>query len=272
MVKSKVKKIIENNLFLMRLFILLNNNLSGGKIIISGMEIRKNQIRLSENCSLRCGEDCNIQNNVMHVCGSENCIEIGNNVEFQGNGQNTSVLISGNNNFVKIEDNCKFLNVQFFVQGDNNKIHIHKNCSVVYTDFHIESDCVKKQNTIEIFDGTTIHGRSEKRVEIFLDEGTNVVIGSDCMLSNNILIRTTDSHSILDNSGARINQAKDVIIGNHCWIGANATILKGVNISDKNVVAAGCVCTKSLAKSNTIIAGCPAKVVKEEIDWCRKQL
>ena len=88
------------------------------------MEIRKNQIRLSENCSLRCGEDCNIQNNLMHVCGSENCIEIGNNVEFLGNGQNTSVWISGNNNFVKIEDNCKLLNVQFFVQGASCIIQI----------------------------------------------------------------------------------------------------------------------------------------------------
>ena len=259
-------------MFLKKLYTILNNDFNGKEIIMFGIHIRKNQINLSTNCSLRCGEDCNIQNNVMHVCGSENCIEIGNNVEFLGNGQNTSVWISGNNNFVKIEDNCKFLNVQFFVQGDNNKIHIHKNCSVVYTDFHIESDCVKKQNTIAIFGGTTIHGRSEKRVEIFLDEGTNVVIGSDCMLSNNILIRTTDSHSILDKNGVRINFAKDVEIGNHCWIGANATILKGVNISDKNVVAAGCVCTKSFEKSNTIIAGCPARVVKEEIDWCRKQL
>ena len=272
MVKAKIKEIIENNRLFSKLFMLLNNNFSGGEIIMDGTQIRKNHIRLSENCILQCGKNCNVQNNGIYIQGDSNHIEIGNNVEFLGDEKTASILISGNNNSLIIEDDCKFLNVQFFVQGDNNKIHIHKNCSVVYTDFHIESDCVKKQNTIEIFDGTTIHGRSEKKVEIFLDEGTNVVIGSDCMLSNNILIRTTDSHSILDKNGVRINFAKDVEIGNHCWIGANATILKGVNISDKNVVAAGCVCTKSFEKSNTIIAGCPARVVKEEIDWCRKQL
>ena len=272
MVKAKIKKIIESNLFFTKLFTLHRNNFFEGKVAMYGMGIRNNRIKLSENCSIRCGKECNIQDNRIYVQGDRNSIEIGNNVEFLGNEKIASILISGNNNSVVIEDNCKFQNVQFFVQGDNNKIYIHRNCSVVYADFHIESDSVKKQNTIEIFDETTIHGRNEKKVEIFLDEGTNVIIGSDCMLSNNILIRTTDSHSIVDNRGVRINPAKDVIIGNHCWLGANVTVLKGVTISEKNVIAAGSICTKSFTNSNTIIAGSPAKVVKEEVDWCRKQL
>lgn len=103
-------------------------------------------------------------------------------------------------------------------------------------------------------------------MEIFLDEGTDVKIGKDCMLSNNVLIRTTDSHSIIDMDGNRLNPAKGVEIGRHCWIGANVTILKGVIIGDRNVVTAGSLCTKSFDGTNTILAGILAKPVKQDID------
>lgn len=42
----------------------------------------------------------------------------------------------------------------------------------------------------------------------------------------------------------------------------HATILPGVTIGDNSVVAAGAVVTKD-APENTVVAGVPAKVVKE---------
>ncbi len=47
--------------------------------------------------------------------------------------------------------------------------------------------------------------------------------------------------------------ATPVTIGNDVWIGGNVTILPGVNIGDKAVIAAGAVVTKDV----------PAKVIKE---------
>ncbi|WP_218126143.1 DapH/DapD/GlmU-related protein [Natribacillus halophilus] len=50
----------------------------------------------------------------------------------------------------------------------------------------------------------------------------------------------------------------------HCdnaWIGSSASILPGVTIGDKAVVAAGAVVTKDVPE-NTVVAGVPAKSVK----------
>lgn len=51
------------------------------------------------------------------------------------------------------------------------------------------------------------------------------------------------------------------IIGENCWIGANVRICKGVTIGDNSVVAACSVVTKDVP-ANCIVAGNPAKVVK----------
>ena len=54
------------------------------------------------------------------------------------------------------------------------------------TEFHIERD----NNTIFIGENTSMHGRGTKTVHFALDEGTNVVVGEDCMFSNDIQIRS----------------------------------------------------------------------------------
>ena len=56
--------------------------------------------------------------------------------------------------------------------------------------------------------------------------------------------------------------ATPVTIGNDVWIGGNGTILPGVNIGDKAVIAAGAVVTKDVP-DNTVAGGVPAKVIKE---------
>lgn len=109
-------------------------------------------------------------------------------------------------------------------------------------------------------------------MHIALDEGSSITINEDCMFSNGIQIRSTDSHSIIDSTGKRINYAEDITIGEHCWIGLGCIILKGTTIAPHTVVAAGSICTTEYHKGNCIIAGNPAKVVKENIDWDRKYL
>lgn len=55
---------------------------------------------------------------------------------------------------------------------------------------------------------------------------------------------------------------QDVIIESDCWIGANVTILKGVNVAEGCIIAAGGVLTKS-TKPYGIYAGVPAKRISE---------
>jgi len=55
----------------------------------------------------------------------------------------------------------------------------------------------------------------------------------------------------------------NTIIGDYCFIGANAIILPGVEIGNNVVVAAGSVVTKNIP-NNCIVAGNPAKIIKDK--------
>ena len=53
-----------------------------------------------------------------------------------------------------------------------------------------------------------------------------------------------------------------ILIGNNVWIGAKATVIKGVTIGDNVVVAANSVVTHDIP-SNVVVAGVPARILRE---------
>jgi acetyltransferase-like isoleucine patch superfamily enzyme len=53
-----------------------------------------------------------------------------------------------------------------------------------------------------------------------------------------------------------------VVIGKGVWIGANATILPGVQIGDHSVIGAGAVVTKDVAPYSVAV-GVPARVIRQ---------
>lgn len=54
-----------------------------------------------------------------------------------------------------------------------------------------------------------------------------------------------------------------VTIGSKVWIAANTTITKGVIIGDNTVVASNSLVNKQFIGRGNILAGCPAKIVKQ---------
>ena len=58
-------------------------------------------------------------------------------------------------------------------------------------------------------------------------------------------------------------EPKAVVLGEKCWIGMNSVILPGVTLGNNTVVGAGSVVTKSFPEGNCVIAGSPAKKIKE---------
>ena len=91
-----------------------------------------------------------------------------------------------------------------------------------------------------------------------------VCIGSHVNLAQGITV-TALNHNF-NNNEQRIDEqginTSPIVIGDDVWIGANAVILPGVTIGRHCVVAAGAVVTKDVP-DYTVVAGVPAKVIKE---------
>lgn len=170
--------------------------------------------------------------------------------------------ITGKGNLIENKSGSAFKKKIF---GNNNGIYIGGKCVLKDVLLWIEGD----NNLIEIGSGTTIE---QARISCVGYGNNKIIIGNDCMLSSGVRITNTDSHSIIDlSSNERINHEEDVIIGNHVWIGADVSVLKGVHIGDNSIIAAGAIVTKDVL-SNSIYAGIPAKRIRENITWDRKRL
>ena len=103
-------------------------------------------------------------------------------------------------------------------------------------------------------------------------EGGNIRIGDDCMFSNDVEIRNGDSHPILDmGTKRRINSAKNVVICNHVWLTAHVKILKGSYVPCDCIIGNSVIVTGVLAKSNSIYAGNPIHLIKENVNWERER-
>lgn len=93
-----------------------------------------------------------------------------------------------------------------------------------------------------------------------------IEIGEGAIIGANVKIMDNDFHPI-DPVGRAENDlskvvAKPVKIGKNVFIGCNSLILKGVTIGDNSVIGAGSVVAKDVP-SNSVVAGNPAKVIKE---------
>lgn len=103
-------------------------------------------------------------------------------------------------------------------------------------------------------------------------EGAAVTIGDDVMVATHVHIRTDDSHGIYDvSSRRRINPAADVTVGDHVWLGYEATVLRGSAIGSGSVIGTRSIVSGAVP-NNCVAVGSPAKVVRRDIAWERPYL
>ncbi len=91
-----------------------------------------------------------------------------------------------------------------------------------------------------------------------IDCSRQITIGNGCAIADGV--------RIMDNSCHGNNSPGGVFVGNQVWIATGAMILPGVRIGDGAIVAAGAVVTKDVP-AKCMVAGVPAKVVKENVEW-----
>ncbi|GAB4165165.1 MAG: hypothetical protein Fur0032_01730 [Terrimicrobiaceae bacterium] len=173
------------------------------------------------------------------------------------------IHIEGNNNRVRIADGVVLRKVGLFIFGSDNEIHLDHSVGMRRSDVYIfGNNCSIRIGARSTFAGAILTTP---------ESGTTLEIGNDCMFSTNIEVRTGDSHAIFDRpSGERINPGKDVVLGDHVWVGTRALILKGARIPRGCVVAAGSVVSKAFDEESVILAGSPATILRRDIVWSRE--
>ena len=96
----------------------------------------------------------------------------------------------------------------------------------------------------------------------------NIKIGNGFLMGWDALVMDTDYHSIENMTTHQISPTQnDVIIGSHVWLATRSMVLKGSMIPDGCVIGANTVVTGNFEKENCIIAGNPARIVKEGYTW-----
>lgn len=174
------------------------------------------------------------------------------------------IQIAGNGNKLIMEKGSILLNSLVKISGNNNEVALKANSYVSGAELWIEdSNCL-----LSIGERTFVGHHSHLACT---EDGSKLIVGDDGMISSYVQIRTGDSHSIVDFEGNRINPAESVEIGNHCWIGEGAKVMKGVKLEGGNVVSTGAIVTKSFGK-NVLLGGIPAKVIKENVSWDKERI
>lgn len=159
-----------------------------------------------------------------------------NHINTNGNVCHTIIKINGINNNVVIEDGVIIEKAKIVIRGSN--------CCVT----------IKK--------GTTIGSA----YIVCMGKKNSITVEEECMLAENIDIWSTDAHPIYKDDGKIVNPSRPINIGKHVWLGKGSRILKGVNIGTNSIIAMGAIVTADIP-NNTICAGIPAKVIKENVNW-----
>jgi len=169
--------------------------------------------------------------------------------------------VKGRNNFISPIPN----RLRITIYGDNNKV-ILDDCPLFEGAIIIgTSDCPIQNCVVEIGEKST----SEGIYMMLLENNSKIKIGKDCMFSSGVDIYCTDTHSVLNADNEVINVGKFIELGDHVWCGKNVKIGKNTKIADNSIIGWGSVVTRAFEKTNVLIAGNPAQIVKENINWDR---
>lgn len=204
-----------------------------------------NRIRKIHRTNNQVFIDDNLYGNVvLDIRGNNNVVTLAN---LRMNDNSTIYInIFGNNNVITIEDVSisKFLKIDI---GLN-----HRN----FGEVNGSKFCIGKGTSIEDMWYCTYNS------------GSYCNIGSRCMISFDVVLYNTDAHPVMYRENMQvINKVKGISIGDHCWIGQKASVLKNTTIPDNCIIGYGAVVSGTMKQQYAAYAGNPAKCIKTGIVW-----
>lgn len=148
------------------------------------------------------------------------------------------------------------------VTKDNCRVHLYNSVMHTIGDVAFYPGC-----RIQALDGTlVVRNGTIVNAPTYIFVRRKVEIGEHCILARNVTIMDSDWHGLAIGDEKPKETIKEVVIKDHCWIGVNATILKGVTVGEGAMVGANSVVTKDV-EPRTMVAGNPARVIIRNIVW-----
>ena len=95
---------------------------------------------------------------------------------------------------------------------------------------------------------------------VYINANNGIHIGDFTNLGPNVGV-VSSNHDFVNNDA--IAPASPIHIGNFCWLGMGAIVLPGVRLGNFTIVGAGSVVTKSFEEGYCVIAGNPARLIKQ---------
>jgi acetyltransferase-like isoleucine patch superfamily enzyme len=91
----------------------------------------------------------------------------------------------------------------------------------------------------------------------------HVSIGRECVIADRVMFIDFDHGIVEVERPIRLQgiYKRDVRVGNNCWIGYGACLLRGVTVGDNSVLGTYAVVTKDVP-DNAVAAGVPARVIR----------
>lgn len=149
------------------------------------------------------------------------------------------------------------------VKIDDNVAIKHRNIFKCQSLFIGNSTKINSGNTIAGMSSFSIGSKSRVMNDHFFDVSRNVSIG------NSTWVAGRGSQFWTHGSIHTKKRSKDlgIEIKDDVYVGSNSCFAPGVSIESINLIGLGSVVNNSVYTSRNIIAGNPAMIVKEDIDW-----
>jgi len=170
---------------------------------------------------------------------------------------------------ILIKEKYKPFMIKFGIGGSNGIIEnshselcLEKNSKIVFegTAHFAAGNSIRNSGQIYIGNNFGMNKNS------FLSCYNKIEIGSDVITGWNVSIRDSDGHSLIKNNVVQ-PVFRPVSIGNHVWLCSYVHILKGVELGNDIVVGYRSVVTGKFNTNGIVIAGHPAKIVQEHVNW-----
>jgi acetyltransferase-like isoleucine patch superfamily enzyme len=87
-----------------------------------------------------------------------------------------------------------------------------------------------------------------------------IYVGDYVQFGPNVSL-VSSNHDLYDHY--KILEGDSIKISDYCWIGMNSVVTAGVTLGPRTIVGAGSIVTKSFPEGYCIIAGVPAKKIKD---------